>query len=377
MKVSIAVFLLLAVLLELSLAAHRNAYRISRSNNNRKKKESYDYNFDYDTGSQSQHDIGHELSGHELSGHEDTYGTEHIGKSGYSEGSGLRNIAQGSADQASSAVANQELAAKQASYIAQNNLANLALQASSTAMAALQGKQVLLAKIEQENLEAHQALESELAQLRQAKRSAKAAQQSAQQALQHLQLLQTALNNAQTAGEHAQQSASEASAELASQTNMVGKAKARVEKIGEQLHQARIDYEATVKAANDAQTSAQIAQNNAAEAAAKASLSTVHEVSSGSYGHGHGHLDAHESTKTLTVASPSSSPHSSSGSSSNSHERDSIVRSSSASGKSSSASGKSSSGQASSKEAIAANHNYGSSSDFKPSNGPQYSYAGY
>jgi hypothetical protein len=56
----------------------------------------------------------------------------------------------------------------------------LALQASATAMAALQGKQVLLGKIEQENLEAHQALENELAQLRQAKRSAKAAQQVSQ-----------------------------------------------------------------------------------------------------------------------------------------------------------------------------------------------------
>lgn len=44
-------------------------------------------------------------------------------------------------------------------------------------MAALQGKQVLLAKIEQENLDAHQSLENELQQLRQAKRSAKAAQQ--------------------------------------------------------------------------------------------------------------------------------------------------------------------------------------------------------
>lgn len=90
---------------------------------------------------------------------------------------GLRNIAQGSADQANSAVANQELASKQASYIAQNNLANLALQASATAAAALQGKQVLLAKIEQENLDAHQSLETELQQLRQSKRSAKAAQQ--------------------------------------------------------------------------------------------------------------------------------------------------------------------------------------------------------
>lgn len=92
---------------------------------------------------------------------------------------GLRSIAQGSADQASSAVTNQHLAAKQASYIAQNNLANLALQASATAMAALQGKQVLLAKIEQENLDAHQQLEVELQQLKQSKRSAKAAQQVA------------------------------------------------------------------------------------------------------------------------------------------------------------------------------------------------------
>jgi hypothetical protein len=129
----------------------------------------------------------------------------------------------------------------------------------------------------------------------------------------------------------------------------------------------RIDYEATVKAANDAQTSAQIAQNNAAEAAAKASLSNIHDVSS-SY-HGHGHLDAHGSTKTLTVASPSAPPSSSSGSSSSSHERDSVARSSSASTKSSSA-------PASSKEAIAANHNYGNNNDFKPSNGP-FSYAGY
>jgi Protein of unknown function (DUF745) len=137
------------LLVELTAAANRNAYRISRSS--RKKKESFDYGgYDYDTGNQAVHDIG---------GHETAYETEHVqhsGKSGYSEGSGLRNIAQGSADQANSAVANQELAAKQASYIAQNNLANLALQASATANAALQGKQVLLSKIEQENLDAHQ-----------------------------------------------------------------------------------------------------------------------------------------------------------------------------------------------------------------------------
>lgn len=42
------------------------------------------------------------------------------GKSGYSAGSGLRSIAQGSADQASSAVNNQHAAAKQAAFVAQN-----------------------------------------------------------------------------------------------------------------------------------------------------------------------------------------------------------------------------------------------------------------
>jgi Protein of unknown function (DUF745) len=160
-------------------AAHRNPYRISRSS--RKKKESYDQNFDYDTYQQQQQSGGHGEQEIEVGGEsDDEYQSEHIhsgGKSGYSEGSSLRSIAQGSADQANSAVANQHLAAKQASYIAQNNLANLALQASATAAAALQGKQVLLSKIEQENLDAHQQLETELQQLRQAKRSAKAAQQ--------------------------------------------------------------------------------------------------------------------------------------------------------------------------------------------------------
>lgn len=49
-------------------------------------------------------------------------------KPGYSAGSGLRSIAQGSADQASSAVVNQHAAAKQAAYVAQNTLAQAASQ---------------------------------------------------------------------------------------------------------------------------------------------------------------------------------------------------------------------------------------------------------
>lgn len=105
--------------------------------------------------------------------------------------------------------------------------------------AALAGKQVLLQGLEQQNIEARQALEGELQQLQQAKRAAKAAQHSAQQSLNHVSVLQAALNNAQSASDHAQQSATEAAAELASQTAMVGTAKTRVETIEEQLHAAR------------------------------------------------------------------------------------------------------------------------------------------
>ena len=115
------------------------------------------------------------------------YGTS--SKSGFSTGSGLRSIAQGSADQASSAVNNQHAAAKQAAYVAQNTLAQAAAQAAATAQAALAGKQVLLQGLEQQSLEAHQALDAEIQQLQQAKRAAKAAQQAAQQAANHVQVV--------------------------------------------------------------------------------------------------------------------------------------------------------------------------------------------
>lgn len=147
----------------------------------------------------------------------------------------------------------------------------------------------------------------------------------------------------------------------------------------------RIDYEATVKAANDAQTSAQIAQNNAAEAAAKASLSTIHDVSSGHgsssyHGSDHsGHLDAYGSQKTLTVTSAAGAQpqsqqqqHQSTSSNGQSENKsgDSIARSSNH--------GKISVASSPSSEVIASNHNYGNShhgKDFKPS--AQYSFAGY
>lgn len=47
-------------------------------------------------------------------------------KSGYSAGSGLKTIAQGSAHQANNAVASQHAAAKQAAFVAKSSLAQTA-----------------------------------------------------------------------------------------------------------------------------------------------------------------------------------------------------------------------------------------------------------
>lgn len=68
---------------ELTEAAHRNPYRVSRSQ--RKKKESYDYNFDYDTAPQGP------PTEQEEDYHQHSHQTEPVGHSigsGYSEGSG-------------------------------------------------------------------------------------------------------------------------------------------------------------------------------------------------------------------------------------------------------------------------------------------------
>lgn len=48
------------------------------------------------------------------------------GKLGFSSGSGLRSIAQGSAEQANTAVQNQDAAGHQAAYVAKNTLAQAA-----------------------------------------------------------------------------------------------------------------------------------------------------------------------------------------------------------------------------------------------------------
>ncbi|XP_062557074.1 uncharacterized protein LOC134221925 [Armigeres subalbatus] len=94
----------------------------------------------------------------------------------------------------------------------------------------------------------------------------------ADMALNHVQVLTAALNNAQVAADHAQQAASEAAAELASQSQMVGTAKVKLESIEDQLNAARVDFEATQEAAHKAAYSAQEAQKNAAEAAAHAAI---------------------------------------------------------------------------------------------------------
>ncbi|XP_022224887.2 uncharacterized protein LOC111075725 isoform X2 [Drosophila obscura] len=194
------------------------------------------------------------------------------GGGGYLADNGLRSIAKGSADTAISAVASQNAAGKQASYVAKSTLAQAAAQAAGTAVAVLKGKEVLLHRLEDQSVEAHKAMENELTQLQQAKRSAKAAQYAAQQAINHVSVLTAALNNAQSASELAQKSASEAAAELASQIDMVAQAKTKLEQAESHAYAARLDYEETRDAAEKATLSAQEAHLNANDAALHANV---------------------------------------------------------------------------------------------------------
>ncbi|XP_073838750.1 uncharacterized protein [Musca autumnalis] len=191
-------------------------------------------------------------------------------KPGYSIGSGLRSIAQGSANQAYSAVASQHAAAKQAAFLAKNSLAQAATQAAATAQAALEGKQILLHELQQQAGIAQQALSRELDQLKLAQTTAHLTQQTARAARNQISVLTGALNNAKAVADHAEQAAQEVGNQLASQSTMVGQAKTRLEQVEEQLKQATIDYEATKEAALKASSSAAEAQVNASQAAAHA-----------------------------------------------------------------------------------------------------------
>ncbi|TDG42432.1 hypothetical protein AWZ03_011153 [Drosophila navojoa] len=207
-----------------------------------------------------------------LSSHS-SHSSSHAGSSGgYLVDNGLRSIAKGSADQAISAVASQNAAGKQASYVAKSTLAQAAAQAAGTAVAVLKGKEVLLHRLEEQSVEAHKSVERELTQLQQAKRSAKAAQYAAQQAINHVSVLTAALNNAQAASELAQKAAAEAAAELSSQIDMVAQAKGKLEQTESQAYAARLDYEETREAAEKATLSAQEAQLNANDAALHANV---------------------------------------------------------------------------------------------------------
>lgn len=98
-----------------------------------KKKVDYDYH-EYEYPTQNAHPVVEDSDEHVQQELRESYGhSKPSNKPGFSAGSGLRSIAQGSADQASSAVSNQHAAAKQAAYVAQNTLAQAASQAAATA----------------------------------------------------------------------------------------------------------------------------------------------------------------------------------------------------------------------------------------------------
>lgn len=109
---------------------------------NREAQPSSEYDYEYEASQPSQEP-------QEAASHYDAYiqdvqaaATGGQPKKGYSRGSGLRTIAVGSANQAKTALGNQDAAGHQAAYVAKNTLAQSAAQASATAQAALAGKQV-------------------------------------------------------------------------------------------------------------------------------------------------------------------------------------------------------------------------------------------
>ncbi|KAL3289370.1 hypothetical protein HHI36_022805 [Cryptolaemus montrouzieri] len=191
-------------------------------------------------------------------------------KQGFSAGSGLRSIAEGSFNSATDALNNQDAAGHQAAFVAKNTLAQAAAGASATAQAALAGKQILLQGLEQQLRDAQQGLMGEQQQLMQAQRAADTSMQAAQEARAHVNVLQNTLNAAQAASDHMTQAASEAAGELAAQQAMVGSAMDRLSALKKQLDAVRIDFEATRAAAQRAQFAAQTAAANAAAAAAAA-----------------------------------------------------------------------------------------------------------
>lgn len=70
------------------------------------------------------------LDGFEHAGSISSYGSGGYGSKGFSSGSGLKTIAQGSAQQANSAVLNQHTAARQAAFTAKSSLAQAAVGVS-------------------------------------------------------------------------------------------------------------------------------------------------------------------------------------------------------------------------------------------------------
>jgi len=139
------------------------------------------------------------------------------GSGGYLADNGLRSIAKGSADQALSAVASQNAAGKQASYVA-------------------------------------------------------AAGQAAKQAADQLNTITLAVKNAQDNVVNSEHVASGAQQELGEKQQLVEAAKKRVELLLRQLEVARVDFKNTKNAAEKAACAAQEARHRATRERRRAEL---------------------------------------------------------------------------------------------------------
>ncbi|XP_044264588.1 FYVE and coiled-coil domain-containing protein 1-like [Tribolium madens] len=199
----------------------------------------------------------------------------HGGKK-YSSSAELTSLAHSSAQQAKTAVRNQQTAGLQAALGAQTGYARAALEAAAAAQVALVAKQVIVQNIEKDIEHAAHQLQAEEAQYQQSLQAANAAQNAAQQSQQQLSATTAALAAVQQAVAQTERAAAAASSAAASQHQMIQDAQQRLARLHEKLHAALGGLEETKISAQKATAAAQIAQSNAA---ASAQLAVVNSAS--------------------------------------------------------------------------------------------------
>ncbi|KAH0817070.1 hypothetical protein GEV33_005721 [Tenebrio molitor] len=212
-----------------------------------------------------------------------------FGTKKYTSSAELTSLAHSSAQQARTAVRNQQTAGLQASVGAQSGYTRAAAEAASAAQVALVAKQVIVQNLQRHIEDAEHQLQAEQAQYQQSLQAANAAQNAVQQSQGQLSSATAALAAVQQSVTQTERAASAASTAAAAQHEMIQEAQQRLGRLHLRLNEALAGLQETQVSAQRAAAAAQLAQNNAAASAQLAVVNTASsetdEHDSGSYYH--------------------------------------------------------------------------------------------